>query len=292
MAQVPMTMWSSRVKKSRLNLSRQLKVFNFLGSFAFLRSSAFANRLSSRSALVEQSTNGEQVVAKDVADDKTTNDDEAETKTGAKETDIAPSISESADGPLATPASASKGKGKRKSGGVPEHKSKKLSKKPSKARMTHIDAQPGDYFFIRLKGYPLWPGIIVDEEMLPPLMKKSRPVTGIRADGTYREGYEDGGTKAKDRTFPVMYLHTNELCVVFFGMKSYTKLFFVVPGFLTMTWSICQMRKSPMPNRLCVLRTFTKRIWLLVNDMTSNISRQFWRTTKNISSLRKNTRSK
>jgi hypothetical protein len=29
-------------------------------------------------------------------------------------------------------------------------------------------------------------------------------------DGTYRDGYEDGGSKVKDRTFPVMYLHTNE----------------------------------------------------------------------------------
>jgi hypothetical protein len=174
---------------------------------------AFANRLSSRSASVEQSTNGDQNVAKDTTDDRpmTANDDDAETKAGAKETDVAPSVSESVDGLLATPASASKGKGRRKSGGVPEHKSKKLSRKPSKLKMTHVDAQPGDYFFIRLKGYPLWPGIIVDEEMLPPLMKKSRPVTGIRADGTYREGYEDGGVKAKDRTFPVMYLHTNEL---------------------------------------------------------------------------------
>jgi hypothetical protein len=29
-------------------------------------------------------------------------------------------------------------------------------------------------------------------------------------DGTYRDDYEDGGSKVKDRTFPVMYLHTNE----------------------------------------------------------------------------------
>lgn len=139
----------------------------------------------------------------------TTNDNNTETNDNTKEAALA--VSEPANAPAATPASASKSKGRRKSGGVPEHKNKKLSKKPSKAKLTHIDAQPGDYFFIRLKGYPLWPGIVVDEDMLPPLMLKSRPVTGIRADGTYREGYEDGGPKAKDRTFPVMYLHTNEL---------------------------------------------------------------------------------
>jgi hypothetical protein len=182
-------------------------------SFVFSSLLVFADGLFSRSASEENPTNGEQIVAEDVTDDKpaTANNDDVEMKEGAKEGDAAPSVSESADGPLATSASTSKAKGRRKSGGVPEHKSKKLSKKPSKAKMTHIDAQPGDYFFIRLKGYPLWPGIVVDEDMLPPLMLKNRPVTGIRADGTYREGYEDGGSKAKDRTFPVMYLHTNEL---------------------------------------------------------------------------------
>lgn len=166
------------------------------------------------SASVEKPTNGEQAADQDVtADDKpaTVKPDDDSITTGAKQVDATPSAPESADAPLAIPASANKGKGRRKSGGVPEHKTKKLSKKPSKARMTHVDAKPGDYFFIRLKGYPLWPGIVVDEEMLPPLMQKSRPAAGIRADGTYAEGYEDGGSKAASRQFPVMYLHTNEL---------------------------------------------------------------------------------
>ncbi|KAF8856987.1 hypothetical protein BDZ45DRAFT_452275 [Acephala macrosclerotiorum] len=113
----------------------------------------------------------------------------------------------------AAPASASAAKAKtprRKSGGVPEHKGKKLNKKASAAKLTHTDAQPGDYFYVRLKGYPLWPAIVCDESMLPNTLIKSRPVTAARPDGSYRADYEDGGPKAKDRTFPVMYLHTNE----------------------------------------------------------------------------------
>ena len=107
--------------------------------------------------------------------------------------------------------SKSNTKARRKSGGVPEHKNKKLNRKGSKAKMTHTDAKPGDYFMIRLKGYPLWPGIVCDETMLPNTLLKSRPVTAARPDGTYREDYADGGAKVNDRTFPVMYLHTNEL---------------------------------------------------------------------------------
>jgi hypothetical protein len=95
----------------------------------------------------------------------------------------------------------------------PEPKGKKLNRKSLKAksRMTHTDAKPGDYFYIRLKGYPLWPAIVCDESMLPITLLKSRPVTAARQDGTYRDDYEDGGSKVKDRTFPMMYLHTNEL---------------------------------------------------------------------------------
>jgi hypothetical protein len=103
-----------------------------------------------------------------------------------------------------------KSKARRKSGGVPEHK-KKLNKKASKAKIMHTDAKPGDYYMIRLKGYPLWPGIIPDEAMLPSTLLRTRPITAARFDGTYGSGYEDGGPKVKDRTFPVMYLHTNEL---------------------------------------------------------------------------------
>lgn len=137
---------------------------------------------------------------------------DAELKDSEQSEDVAPAADESAepaDAAASTPASASKSKGRRKSG-VPEHK-KKLNKKQSKAKLTHTDAKPGDYFYVRLKGYPLWPAIVCDEDMLPSTLIKSRPVTAMRADGTYRSDYEDGGSKAKDRTFPVMYLFTNEL---------------------------------------------------------------------------------
>ncbi|RFU32042.1 hypothetical protein B7463_g4319, partial [Scytalidium lignicola] len=109
----------------------------------------------------------------------------------------------------ATETPASKSKARRKSG-VSEHKNKKLNKKASKAKLTHTDAKPGDYFLARLKGYPPWPAIICDEAMLPTSLLKTRPVTAARADGTYRDDYKDDGTKVKDRTFPVMYLFTNE----------------------------------------------------------------------------------
>lgn len=133
-----------------------------------------------------------------------------------KDEDIkADDAASAADGPVDastdTPISGAKSKFRRKSTGVPEHKGKKLNKKASKAKMTHIDAVPGDYFYIRLKGYPLWPGIVCSEDMLPVTLLKSRPVTAAAADGIYRDDYADGGPKAKDRTFPVMYLHTNEL---------------------------------------------------------------------------------
>jgi hypothetical protein len=131
-------------------------------------------------------------------------------KEDLKPDDAAPAFAESADAAVDTQASASKSNARRKSGGVPEHK-KKLNRKASKAKMTHTDAKPGDYFMIRLKGYPLWPGIVCDETMLPNTLLKSRPVTAARPDGTYRADYDDGGPKMKDRTFPVMYLHTNEL---------------------------------------------------------------------------------
>lgn len=110
----------------------------------------------------------------------------------------------------ATPASAGKSKTRRKSSGIPEHKSKK-PKKTAKTLNSHVDAKPGDYFYIRLKGYPLWPGVVVSEDMLPGIISNNRPMTASRPDGTYREDYEDGGKKVHDRTFPVMYLFTQEL---------------------------------------------------------------------------------
>lgn len=110
----------------------------------------------------------------------------------------------------ATPASA-KSKSRRKSSGVPEHKSKKSGKKGVKASNSHVDAKPGDYFYIRLKGFPLWPGIVCSEDMLPSTLLNSRPVTAAKPDGSYREEYQEGGKRVQDRTFPCMYLSTQEL---------------------------------------------------------------------------------
>lgn len=105
---------------------------------------------------------------------------------------------------------ADKSKSRRKSIGGGAAKGKKLNKKASKPRMMNLDAEPGDHYFVKLKGFPQWPVIICDEDMLPASLLKSRPVTAKRADGTYREDYADGGKNIADRTFPVMYLHTNE----------------------------------------------------------------------------------
>lgn len=116
-----------------------------------------------------------------------------------------------ADGGAGSSTTPAKSVARRKSTGPSGGKGKTLSKKASKARILHLDAKPGEHYFIKLKGYPPWPGIICDEEMLPINLLKSRPVTAARPDGTYREDYADGGKRAGDRTFPVMYLSTNEL---------------------------------------------------------------------------------
>lgn len=137
-----------------------------------------------------------------------TNDD-AETKD-----EVAPAANAEEPEANGTPATSAKkqSNGKRKStGGVPEHKSKKLNKKKSMQKITHLDAQPGDYYFARLKSYPPWPSIVCDEEMLPPSLITTRPVTTKQQDGTYRADYADGGKKAHERTYPIMFLQTNEL---------------------------------------------------------------------------------
>ncbi|KAK7969829.1 hypothetical protein PG996_001733 [Apiospora saccharicola] len=84
----------------------------------------------------------------------------------------------------ATPSS--KQAARRKSTGTPA--AKKLNKKASKARILHLDY----------------------ESMLPQTMLSTRPVTAARPDGSYREDFADGGKRAADRTYPVMYLYTNE----------------------------------------------------------------------------------
>ncbi|RGP75436.1 pwwp domain-containing 3 [Fusarium longipes] len=122
----------------------------------------------------------------------------------------APSVDgETATENAATETPSAKGKNnRRKSTGGNNRKS--LSKKASKARLTHLDAKPGDHFLVKLKGFPAWPAIICDESMLPQALVDSRPVAAARPDGTYTEAYADGGKRVNDRTFPVMYLHTNE----------------------------------------------------------------------------------
>ncbi|KLJ12292.1 hypothetical protein EMPG_12635 [Blastomyces silverae] len=115
-----------------------------------------------------------------------------------------------ADGPNGTPAAAKKSSAaKRKSIGG-DSRGKKLNKKKSTPRITHLDAKPGEYYMARLKSYPPWPSIICDEEILPPSLLSTRPVTTKQQDGTYREDYSDGGKRVHDRTFPIMFLYTNE----------------------------------------------------------------------------------
>lgn len=105
---------------------------------------------------------------------------------------------------------AAKGKGSRRKSAAGEPKGKTLSKKGSKARVAHIDAKPGDHFLIKLKGFPAWPAIVCDDSMLPAALANSRPVSAAKEDGSYAEAYADGGKRVYDRTFPVMYLYTNE----------------------------------------------------------------------------------
>ncbi|KAI1764813.1 hypothetical protein GGR53DRAFT_301258 [Hypoxylon sp. FL1150] len=124
------------------------------------------------------------------------------------ETEIADAEQETAEAESATAGDKSKAQSRRKSTG--DAKSKKLNKKASKAKILHVDAKPGDHYFAKLKGFPRWPVIVAEEDMLPLSMLNTRPVTAARPDGTYREDIADGGKRVQDRTFPVMYLYTNE----------------------------------------------------------------------------------
>ena len=49
------------------------------------------------------------------------------------------------------------------------------------------------------------------EEMLPESLLATRPVSTERADGTLRDDFKEGGKNVKDRTYPIMFLSTNEL---------------------------------------------------------------------------------
>ncbi|KAI1383182.1 uncharacterized protein F4822DRAFT_419570 [Hypoxylon trugodes] len=136
-----------------------------------------------------------------VDSEKAAEQEDVENEATAGAAEAAPAETESA-----TPVD--KSKARRKSSG--DTKGKKLNKKQSKAKILHVDAQPGEHYFAKLKGFPPWPVIIAEEDMLPQSMLSTRPVTAARPDGTYREDFADGGKRIADRTFPVMYLHTNE----------------------------------------------------------------------------------
>ncbi|KAL1990268.1 hypothetical protein VTN49DRAFT_6107 [Thermomyces lanuginosus] len=130
--------------------------------------------------------------------EKTGDGEEEQAPDGGDESAAAPGAG-AANG---TPASKSKSKRKSTAGG-----SRKQSRKH---RNLHLDAKPGEYYLARLKSFPPWPAIICDEEMLPQSLLNTRPVTTKQADGTYKEPYADGGKRVYDRTFPVMFLETNE----------------------------------------------------------------------------------
>ena len=130
------------------------------------------------------------------------------TTEGQEPTSVETTADATADA-TATETPSSKNKNRRKSTGGAQGKS--LSKKASKAKITHRDAKPGDHFLVKLKGFPAWPAIVCDEDMLPEALLTTRPVTAAKADGTYNDNYADGGKRVNDRTFPVMYLHTWEL---------------------------------------------------------------------------------
>ncbi|KAM3419756.1 hypothetical protein BST61_g3089 [Cercospora zeina] len=116
-----------------------------------------------------------------------------------------------AESASAEPASDGTPKDKKKKpvGGVPEHKNKKVGRKKSMITL-RLDCKPGEYYWARLKGYPPWPAIVCDEEMLPETLLATRPVSTARPDGSLRDDFKEGGKNAKERTFPIMFLYTNE----------------------------------------------------------------------------------
>lgn len=111
------------------------------------------------------------------------------------------------DAPAEVTSAKSTNANRRKSGAG----AAKGGNKKGKAKATHIDAKPGDHFLVKLKGFPLWPVIICDEEMLPETLLRTRPVSAARPDGTYGDAYAEGGKRTYDRNFAVMYLATYEL---------------------------------------------------------------------------------
>lgn len=100
----------------------------------------------------------------------------------------------------------SNGSSKKKSSVIPEHKSKKLNRKKSRPAL-RLDAKPGEMYLARLKGHQPWPSIICSEDMLPDVLLNTRPITTAQPDGTFKKPeYADGGKRAYERTFPIMFL--------------------------------------------------------------------------------------
>ena len=116
--------------------------------------------------------------------------------------------------PAATKKASAGGSSKKKSAGVPEHKSKKLNRKKSKMDL-HLECQPGELYLARMKGHPAWPSVVCDEAMLPAQLLNSRPVTTALPDGTFKKPeYADGGKRAHERTFPIMFLYVVSHCII------------------------------------------------------------------------------
>jgi hypothetical protein len=92
---------------------------------------------------------------------------------------------------------------------VPEHK-KKTPKKGKAPPELHLNVEPGEMWFVAMKGHPAWPVIVCDDSMLPEALISKRPVSAKRLDGTFREDFREGGKNAKDRRYPIMFLGTNE----------------------------------------------------------------------------------
>ncbi|KAL8714867.1 MAG: hypothetical protein Q9220_001380 [cf. Caloplaca sp. 1 TL-2023] len=135
---------------------------------------------------------------------------DANEQNGVIDTTATPAATTAATTNSQSAKKASNGSSKKKTA-VPEHKTKKLNKKPSSKRLTNLDAEPGQYYLARMKGHPPWPSVICDEEMLPMSLLDTRPVTTKLPDGSYKKSeYADGGKRVHDRTFPIMFLHTNE----------------------------------------------------------------------------------
>ncbi|OAX80271.1 hypothetical protein ACJ72_05395 [Emergomyces africanus] len=140
-----------------------------------------------------------------------TQEEQGKEESGATAEETAEGSAPTGDGANGTPSASKKmSNGKRKSTGGADSKGRKLNRKKSAARITHLDAKPGEYYTARLKSYAPWPSIICDEEMLPPSLLSTRPVTTKQKDGTYKEAYSDGGKRVHERTFPIMFLYTNE----------------------------------------------------------------------------------